>query len=292
MSQMESGDAGMEGMGIENMGWVSMVGTCVWMVALQGILLVIHRSGESRPRNGHPGPGEICVGIAVFWMFQLGVGQILAGIGTILSIGLSEFATHGQGGEVGHQDFGHRIRVLGYKWLWNALSLLLMRVLITWGLHLGLVLVLDTGIPFWQALRQNPHKAMESLQLRLTEIATFLDNILQNPSDLSLLPKERKKEVLRTNDQRIHLERRRTDHPNEGQRRLSWNIVVDKDALNEMKETLGPPGGFGELGFNVARDGVRFEAMGVGTSFNLMFKLREDREKQTSRGRTLRKKSK
>jgi hypothetical protein len=46
-----------------------------------------------------------------------------------------------------------------------------------------------------------------------------------------------------------------------------------------MKETLGPPGGFGEMGFSVGKDGIRFEAMGVGTSFNLMFELEEELEK-------------
>jgi hypothetical protein len=42
-----------------------------------------------------------------------------------------------------------------------------------------------------------------------------------------------------------------------------------------MKETLGPPGGFGELGFCVGKDDVRYEAMGVGTSFGLVFAVEE-----------------
>jgi hypothetical protein len=83
-------------------------------------------------------------------------------------------------------------------------------------------------------------------------------------------------EIVNSNRQIIYLERRQTDHPNEGQRILSWNIVVDSEAMNEMKETLGPPEGFGELGFNISRDGVRFEAMDVETSFNLMLKLMEE----------------
>lgn len=292
MSQMEPGDAGMNIVGIENMGWVSMVGTCLWMVVLQGLLLVIHRSGKSRPRSGIPTREEISVGITVFWMFQLGLWQIVAGIGAILSIGLSEFAANGQRREASHQDINHGVSGLGYRWLWNGIILLFRRVLITWGIHLGLVILLDTAIPFWQALRLNPQKAIERLKRRFAEITSFLDITLQNPSDLSILPKESSKEILKSNDQRIHLQRRQTDNPNEGQRRLSWNIVVDKDAMDEMKETLGPPGGFGELGFNVARDGVRFEAMGVGTSFNLMFKLKGDDENRITRGRGLRKKSK
>jgi len=288
MSQMESGDAGLGNMEIGNMGFLSMLGTCIWMVMLQGLLLIIHRSGKSRPRNGLPSREETFIGIAVFWIFQAGLRQIFVGMRTILSIGLSEFATKGRLRE----DVGHGVSVMGYRWLWNGITLILRRVLLTWGLHLGLVFLLDTGIPFWQVLRQNPNRAMKRLQRRFSEITTFLDNILQDPSELTLLPKQSKEEILKSNEQRIHLQRRQTDHPSEGQRRLSWNIVVDRDAIDEMKETLGPPGGFGELGFNVARDGVRFEAMGVGTSFNLMFKLKGDDDNRTTRGRTSRKKSK
>jgi hypothetical protein len=287
MSQMESGDAGRENMGLKNIGWISMVGTSLWMVVLQGLLFVIHRSGRSRPRSGLPSREEISVGITVFWMFQLGLWQIVAGIRV-----LSEFAANEQRREVGHQDINNGVSGLGYRWLWSGIILLFRRVLLTWGIHLGLVILLDTVIPFWQVFRLNPQTAMERLQRRFAEITSFLDITLQNPSDLSILPKERSKEILKSNDQRIHLQRRQTDNPNEGQRRLSWNIVVDKDAMDEMKETLGPPGGFGELGFNVARDGVKFEAMGVGTSFNLMFKLKGDDENRTARGRARRKKSK
>jgi hypothetical protein len=52
--------------------------------------------------------------------------------------------------------------------------------------------------------------------------------------------------------------------------------LIDKDTLNELKETLGPPCGFGEMGFSIGKDGVRFEAMGTGTSFNLKFELEEE----------------
>ena len=54
---------------------------------------------------------------------------------------------------------------------------------------------------------------------------------------------------------------------------MSWDLTVDRHALDEMKETLGPPGGFGELGFSVAGDRVCFGAMGVGTRFDLTFML-------------------
>jgi hypothetical protein len=299
MSPMESGEAGTQeknsNIRIKNVGalmWI--LGTCIWMIALQGLLLVIHRSGTSRQQsNGHPSRAEICVGITLFWTFQLGFGQMLAGIGAILSFGLSESVANDQWREVGLKGVLIGISDMGFRWLWSGILLLLNRVLITWYFHLGLVLLLDTAIPFWQGLHRNPHKALRKIELRSKEILGFLDSKFQDPfSDFSLLPRKNPKEILRSNNQEIHLERRRTDHPNKGERRLSWNIVVDKDALDEMKETLGPPGGFGELGFNVARDGVQFEAMGVGTSFNLMFKLRQIDENGKMRENRGRKKKK
>ena len=46
-------------------------------------------------------------------------------------------------------------------------------------------------------------------------------------------------------------------------------------------ETLGPPGGFGEveLGFDVSKGRVRFGAMGIGTRLNLTFVLDLEVEK-------------
>jgi len=75
--------------------------------------------------------------------------------------------------------------------------------------------------------------------------------------------------------QKIGLQRKQSSSPKKG-RTLSWSLTVDKEALDEMKETLGPPGGFGELGFCVAKDEIRFEAMGVGTSFGLVFTVEDE----------------
>ena len=82
--------------------------------------------------------------------------------------------------------------------------------------------------------------------------------------------------------QTISLERRQDHSPTENERVLNWNFLVDKSALDEMKGVLGPPGGFGELGFNVAKDHVCFGAMGIGTSFNLTFELEKTVDGNTS----------
>ncbi|KAG4425031.1 hypothetical protein IFR04_001801 [Cadophora malorum] len=110
--------------------------------------------------------------------------------------------------------------------------------------------------------------------LRASKFVAFIHNItLGSPTGAPHLPP---KTLIQDSDsssitQTISLRRTQTDRRKEGQRDLAWTLVIDKEALDEMKETLGPPGGFGELGFSVGRDGVRFEAMGVGTSFVLAF---------------------
>ncbi|RAL58312.1 hypothetical protein DID88_006424 [Monilinia fructigena] len=82
-------------------------------------------------------------------------------------------------------------------------------------------------------------------------------------------------------EQIIELSRQRTESLKNGdhERKLDWRLVIDEEALNEMKEMLGPPGGFGELGFNVAKDRVYLGAVCRGSSFVLTFEL-EDREEE------------
>lgn len=100
----------------------------------------------------------------------------------------------------------------------------------------------------------------------------------------------KKKLVVSESGQLICLERHKVE--DEGGRTLDWDVVVEKSALDEMKETLGPPGGFGELGFIVEKDGVSFQAMGVGTKFNLRFLIngKEDcqpRKRKKSKGMSI-----
>lgn len=81
--------------------------------------------------------------------------------------------------------------------------------------------------------------------------------------------------------QSIELRRNQEENPVEGERTLNWDLSIDKDALQELMETLGPPGGFGEveLGFDVSKGRVRFGAMGIGTRLNLTFVLDLEVEK-------------
>ena len=261
----------------EEIGW--MIGRCVGMIILQSLLLLLHRSALSRPRSGQPRPAELFVGISIFWAVERCTECVLAALGAALSIGLSEFAGRNRYGE---EDFDRHYTELGVGYmrpgsLWSEASSLCKLAFISWNVHLGLMFVLDTGIPLLREFQQHPQKAIQRLDLRWKELSRFVETTFRPKP--SYAKEERSKETgesKKTRLQPIHLRRHRNDGLNKGERRLSWSIAVDKDAMNEMKETLGPPGGFGELGFNVAKDGVKFDAMGVGTSFNLMFKLRED----------------
>ncbi|KAE9367214.1 hypothetical protein N431DRAFT_429910 [Stipitochalara longipes BDJ] len=258
-----------------------MIGWCIGMIILQSLLLKIHRSGLSRPRSGQPSPAELFVAISVFWAAERSTECILAAIGAALSIGLSEFA--GNNG-YRNEDFHQHYTELGIGHMrpgsvWAEVSSLSKLIFISWNIHLGLMFVLDTGIPLLREVQKRPQKAIQRLELRWKELSRFVEATFRPiPNSSEILQSETSGEVLKTRLQPIHLQRHRNDNSSGGERRLSWSIVVDKDAMNEMKETLGPPGGFGELGFSVAKDGVRFEAMGVGTSFNLMFKLTDDDE--------------
>jgi hypothetical protein len=258
----------------------SMVGFCIVMIILQGLLLMIHHPKHSRSLSGQVSPAELFVGVTIFWASQRCAGWVLEGMRAILSFGLSALAPHHGERPGNHRYGGLQIADVPLSSIWDSITSLFELVLITWFLHLALAFVLDTGIPFWLELRQSPQKAAHKVDLRLKEILNILQSTFQHPFSgfLVELSERLRDENSKAKGQAIHLERRQTDYPSAGQRRLSWNIVVDEEAMDEMKETLGPPGGFGELGFNVAKDGVRFEAMGVGTSFNLMFKLREDED--------------
>lgn len=257
---------------------VRMIGSSLGIIILHGILLIIHRPGASRARNGQPSPAELFVGIAIFLTFQRCIEQLLIAIAPVLLFGLSMFAPNGRGDAENHQYASYETGHIGIGFFSDKLASIFGATLTAWFFHLGLIYFLETGIPFCRQLLKSHEKTLKKLSARLKDIHNFLKSTLQDPfSGLSVsFAGDVADEIFNSNGHFVYLERRQTDHPNEGKRILSWKIVVDSEAMNEMKETLGPPGGFGELGFNISRDGVTFEAMGVGTSFNLMFKLMEE----------------
>jgi hypothetical protein len=250
--------------------WTSGFGAVFWTLALQYPLLKVHRARDDPTINIPPTRSEVCISLSIFWALQLSFDKILChvirnGLGGLSSVGI----------------LNNQLRyiisdVIRYS-LWavfSGLVLLHNRIWATWRIHRALVFFLDTGIPFAQELSKDPVRVLTNAKSSFWCFVESFHHMIWCPSGTLKLVQDRQ-----PGTQLIQLRRNQVDDPVEGKRTLSWTVLVDKDALNEMKETLGPPGGFGEMGFSVGKDGIRFEAMGVGTSFNLMFELEEELEK-------------
>ncbi|KAH7400321.1 hypothetical protein BKA64DRAFT_708008 [Cadophora sp. MPI-SDFR-AT-0126] len=238
------------------------------MLALQYLLLKIHRLRKLLAPEAIPRISEVWFGVAGFWMGQLAIDAVASGVLSVVFTILLDIDMYSRGRASCYEQ-----RPGG---IFGALRILVDRVVVSWILHGGLVILLDVIIPYSKDQRRNPGGEFAKIFSRASKLLTFIHNItLGWPTGAPHIPLKTliQDSSSRSTTQTIRLQRTQTDHPNEGQRNLTWNIVIDKEALDEMKETLGPPGGFGELGFSVGRDEVRFEAMGVGTSFLLGFEV-------------------
>ncbi|KAH7327503.1 hypothetical protein BKA65DRAFT_68199 [Rhexocercosporidium sp. MPI-PUGE-AT-0058] len=268
----ESGEFGKETVskGLEDaLGWMSNFAVVCCMLALQYPLLKIHRLRRVLAPEAIPTISEVWVGIAAFWICQLVLGVLgNSALRVVLRVVWDPmFAVErlSSCGDINPSKVPTAVRVL------------VDRMVVSWILHHGLVILLDIIIPFAKDQRRNLQTELTSILSRTSQFLTFIHKItLGSPATntphvpLKILIQDSNS---RSTIQTVRLQRTQTDHSNEGQRTLAWNLVVDKEALDEMKETLGPPGGFGELGFSIGRDGLRFEAMGVGTSFVLDFEV-------------------
>ena len=246
--------------------WILRIFTCVCMLALQYMLLNIHRLRKLLAVEVIPTVSDVWVGVVGFWMCQLVLEALASGVLSVVFTILLDVDFFSSSSA--KYDCQCASGVLG------AVRVLVDRIVMSWILHHGLVMLLDVIIPYSKDKRGNPAAEITKILLRASKLVVFIHNTtLGSPTGAPHLPP---KTLIQDSDsssitQTIRLRRTQTDRRKEGQRDLAWTLVIDKEALDEMKETLGPPGGFGELGFSVGRDGVRFEAMGVGTSFVLAF---------------------
>lgn len=223
------------------------------MVLLQSCLLKVQLHTRQNPKLKPLSTFEICSVVAITWIVFMALEGVARGV---LGIALALSGNQGLRG----QHYGAVF--LFRKTLW------------TWVTHHSLKFGLESLFPLLLATRVDSAAVLHKCQLRGLEVIELMQEIdwTALPRLGSLLGKatafnERKSHQL------ISLERHQSDDPVEGARTLNWSIAVDKKALDEMKETLGPPGGFGEMGFSVSQEGVSFEAMGIGTRFNLSFLL-------------------
>ncbi|EPE30289.1 hypothetical protein GLAREA_13012 [Glarea lozoyensis ATCC 20868] len=223
-----------------------------WMMVVQVFLLKAQHFHQTNPRNRPLTSFEKGIIGTAFWITFL-LGGALCRL--LLRFSQTVISGNGELPTTPNVEGGSGTGRFVYK------------VLATWLIHKAVNFILETVLPFWDELARDSSKARQKLEVRASELLEGIQDFIQGKGFGA-----GQVQVLRSG-QEISLERRQVNDPVHGQRTLDWNVVVDKTALNEMMETLGPPGGFGEMGFNVSRDGVCFEAMGVGTRFNLKFGL-------------------
>ncbi|KAF7871748.1 hypothetical protein EAF04_003855 [Stromatinia cepivora] len=161
-------------------------------------------------------------------------------------------------------------------------KLFVVEVITTWFLSQIFILVSDVLIPVYHELRRDHRIVVARIQSRVWELEQFvrmMDWKSDHDSEFILRDKGEERNGngsgIGNHEQIIELSRQRSESLENGdhERKLDWRLVIDEDALNEMKEMLGPPGGFGELGFSVARDRVCLGAVSRGSSFVVTFGL-------------------
>jgi hypothetical protein len=258
---------------------LSGLGAGLYMIAIQYLILKV-RYIKSRAKP--PSSLETGILVTALWLIHRLLDTVLnftLGIFVLVSAPPGTLASY----LVLRQDEYSLVSWAGCHTEWRGTALLYHEVISTWLLSRGILFCINTLVPL---IRDHPQDLTLRFQMRCLELFYFFQAFNQNaPSTPDLHPRPRLGKVrsagagdLPTNVQAINLKRYQDETP-KGQRTLSWDLTVDKQALDEMMETLGPPGGFGELGFSVSGDRVSFGAMGIGTRFNLTFVL-ENKERR------------
>jgi hypothetical protein len=252
----------------------------LYMAIIQYLLLRIR---FSKSKIKPPKCAEQLLAVIILWGFhRLFDVSLSACLDTIVQVAWNEeVALHYQRLRYGPAfDIGYWVLVpVAWTW-WNNIHLISWEVLVTWFLYSNI----SMGIfltPLSLEARQNPRRVFKQCNRRFLELVGFIRMMFQEPDPIlhflsrGSFEKSDGKDIKKIG-QAVQLQRRHDEFPVDGQRTLNWDVRVDKEALGEMMETLGPPGGFGELGFSITAGKVCFGAMGVGTRFNLNFVLEED----------------
>ncbi|KAK8908237.1 hypothetical protein QC760_004088 [Botrytis cinerea] len=244
-----------------------------------------------------PSPSETYLLIALFWLIHSLFNALLT---TLLNTFVSLLSTPETTNtylewrstiyNLHYWTFGtgdHESHIYGFA------KLLVLEVILSWVLSQAFQWVMDTMIPFLEELRgdYDVRGGLRSVERRTREIYKFMGMIdwrhdfdfshsqsssasLLHHDDASISPDENHQQK---REQIIELSRQRSEslsaEKGTQERKLDWKLIIDASALNEMKEMLGPAGGFGELGFSVARDRVCLGAVSRGSSFMVTFGL-------------------
>ncbi|KAE8446011.1 hypothetical protein EG329_012650 [Mollisiaceae sp. DMI_Dod_QoI] len=259
--------------------WLSTLVNALCMLVVQSVLWKTHRVRKVLPLEVVPTQLELYAAVACVWLAYLGsIKTIVHGargfIWILSKFELVDIPSHGflRGCDlVACLDNTLSDHFSGA----GIVAQLVRQVITTWQLNQGLLFILDIAIPFIQSFHHKPRTTIETLYSRVNILVAFLKLITiglassHSPNHPKLRTANNDSHPLSTT-QKVLLQRTQPSSPKKG-RTLSWSLTVDKESIDEMKEMLGPPGGFGELGFCVTKNEVRFEAMGVGTSFALAF---------------------
>ena len=261
----------------------------LYMAIIQYLLLRIH---FSKSKVKPPKCTEKLATVIILWIFhRLFDVSLSTCLDTIVkAVWNEEVVLHYRRFRYGPAfDIGYWVLVpVAWTW-WNNIHLISWEVLVTWFLYLSISMSIFLT-PLSLEARQNPRRVFKQCNRRFLELGGFIRMMFQEPDPvLQFLSRGSFQKSdgmdIQKIGQTVQLQRHQDELPVNGQRTLNWDVRVDKEALGEMMETLGPPGGFGELGFSITAGKVCFGAMGVGTRFNLNFVLEEDgKEERVKKG--------
>jgi len=250
---------------------VSIICDCVFMILLQFVLLKAHNAKKNLKS---PRPLEIYIVVTLLWTFHWIFDST---INSLTIFGISFLLSPNEKDQ--YRDLRAQYHRLEF-WLHDSvkpsscdgLRLLFFQILATWLISQGIILVFYSVIPLLHAIWWSPQRVIQKLYSRGMELLDILKEINRKPLIIPYVCSEKcpGEKLSRTGMETTHaisFRRHQTHDPGAEERILDWDLTIEKSALDEMKEILGPPGGFGELGFNVAEDRVFFGAMGVKTRY-------------------------
>ncbi|KIN02380.1 hypothetical protein OIDMADRAFT_179636 [Oidiodendron maius Zn] len=163
----------------------------------------------------------------------------------------------------------------------NSAILLIYQIVTTWAIHLLLVTILDTVLPFILSLLRDCRGTFFGLFSRFVhrciDLGVFAHDFIEKEGIKILVRRGwigHRLQFMRTCSDICKFNRRYiVDGAKKGARYLAWNLTVSQDALQEVMEILQPIGDFGELGFHTSPNKVNFEAMGSGSTVNFMIEM-------------------
>lgn len=161
-------------------------------------------------------------------------------------------------------------------------TLLIRQVATSWFIHLSLVYFSETIIPIILNLVSDHRAFVYQVRCRfltrLNELAQFATDFKEN-GGMTLLFRRgwtgHHFKLMRRQFDFAKFERRYVvGYPKED-RSLAWNLTVSANAQEEIIDALQAIGQFGELGFHISNGRVYFEAMGVGSTLNLVIEMQD-----------------